>query len=439
MRYIYLMLSTLFLFVGNLHAQSDLECGQIFSYTGSSQSVTVPAGLGTIIITAVGADGGDRGNGGSVKKGGSGATVTTVFSVTPGDVLNIVVGEAGASESKEGGGGGASGVYNATTSALLVVAGGGGGAGNSEGGKGASASAGPGTGGLATGDSAGGGGGITSAGGNCNAGSCTGGGRGTSTGSSGGNFGGGFGYGGGGGITVGDRTGGGGGGYTGGNAGVSSNAGGDGGGSYSLLSGTITAGTDAAGAKSNGSVQIACSALPVEIFSFTIQNKNNHVLLDWKTRSEVNLEGYQIERSRDAINWEVIGYESTKLESGDGNIYQFTDTAPHYGMNFYRLNLMDLDGASRYTSNLNIKILYEARNIQVAPNPATTTFRVYINESVLEGETQMAIFGRDGAVIRNYTSINGSGDIYIQDLIPGVYFLKFIYEGQSYTKRFIKY
>lgn len=109
-----------------------------FSYTGSVQTFTVPAGINNLYIYLWGAGGGDTIN------GGAGAFVSGTYAVSPGQVLHIVVGQAGARNgtngpiSRGGGGGGYnsgggfSGVFTSSTlshATLIACAAGGGGAG----------------------------------------------------------------------------------------------------------------------------------------------------------------------------------------------------------------------------------------------------------------------------------------------------------------------
>ncbi|SVD51588.1 uncharacterized protein METZ01_LOCUS404442, partial [marine metagenome] len=95
---------------------------QTFSYTGSMQNYTVPAGVTSITIDAYGAQGGNN----PQYDGGKGAHMSGTFSVTPGQVLDIIVGGQGSpgftnSGWTGGGGGGGTGVIS---SALpLVIAG----------------------------------------------------------------------------------------------------------------------------------------------------------------------------------------------------------------------------------------------------------------------------------------------------------------------------
>src|SRR5665213_972033 len=123
---------------------------QTYSYTGSTQTYTVPAGVTSINVTLYGGAGG---NGSS--NGGLGGETTGTLSVTPGEILKLVVGGVGGASALQntpggypdggesllggsfataGGGGGSSQILNGSTP--LAIAGGGGGGGANGGGLG---------------------------------------------------------------------------------------------------------------------------------------------------------------------------------------------------------------------------------------------------------------------------------------------------------------
>lgn len=122
---------------------------QVFSYTGAIQQFIVPNRVTSIQVSAIGAKGGTGARG---QVGGGGANITTTLSVTPGQVLYVVVGghpgqsatakygfggDGGAGTNYGGAGGGLSGVFTsaspAIANALIIAGGGGGGAGISTG------------------------------------------------------------------------------------------------------------------------------------------------------------------------------------------------------------------------------------------------------------------------------------------------------------------
>jgi hypothetical protein len=101
-----------------------------FNYTGSTQTYTVPAGVTSVTITAIGAQGGNLNS----VQGGYGANITGTFAVSAGNVLTIFAGEQGIFSNPGAGGGGGSGVL--LNGVPLIVAGGGGGASWANGGNG---------------------------------------------------------------------------------------------------------------------------------------------------------------------------------------------------------------------------------------------------------------------------------------------------------------
>jgi hypothetical protein len=72
---------------------------QTFNYTGGEQTFTVPAGVTSVEVTAVGGHGGS-----ATASGGAAAQVTGKLSVTPGETLYVEVGGNGQNGSPNGGG-----------------------------------------------------------------------------------------------------------------------------------------------------------------------------------------------------------------------------------------------------------------------------------------------------------------------------------------------
>lgn len=100
-----------------------------FNYVAPSlQTYTVPVGVTSINIDASGAQGGSVSTS-CTGTGGLGARIVGDFTVTPGEVLSIMVGQQGYSNGSDAGGGGGSFVVR-TGNVCLVAAGGGGGATN---------------------------------------------------------------------------------------------------------------------------------------------------------------------------------------------------------------------------------------------------------------------------------------------------------------------
>ena len=135
---IYLSVIIFFIFFNS----QSLAATNTFDFTGSNQSFTVPAGVTSITMEGFGAAGGDNEAGDA--SGGNGGYLKSTITVTPGDVLTIVVGKGGGINDEPfgdggqggtggplgnyaaGSGGGATYVKNSSNETLFVIGAGGG-------------------------------------------------------------------------------------------------------------------------------------------------------------------------------------------------------------------------------------------------------------------------------------------------------------------------
>ncbi|MGH2565852.1 MAG: T9SS type A sorting domain-containing protein, partial [Ginsengibacter sp.] len=108
-------------------------------------------------------------------------------------------------------------------------------------------------------------------------------------------------------------------------------------------------------------------------FTASLQN-NNSVLLKWSVNQQATNIGYNIKRSRDGINWEIIAFEKNNQEESIAT-YTFTDAGPNQGMNYYRLQALGLDNSSIYST---IKAVNMEVNSNVSIWPVPATRKIYI-------------------------------------------------------------
>lgn len=87
--------------------------------------------------------------------------------------------------------------------------------------------------------------------------------------------------------------------------------------------------------------------LPVELVDITANCSNNQVSLDWITATETNNAYFEIERSYNAIEYELAGRVTGGGNSNQTLHYQFTDSVEQHGTMYYRLKQVDLNGDSK--------------------------------------------------------------------------------------------
>jgi hypothetical protein len=140
-------------------------------------------------------------------------------------------------------------------------------------------------------------------------------------------------------------------------------------GTYGNISGQLT----------GGGTQCNQFPLPVELSLFTASAKNQEVNLYWKTETEVNNFGFEIERSpfnsKSIEDWAKIGFVTGNGNSNSPKEYFYTDDKLIGGSKFkYRLKQIDNDGQFEYSDVVEIEVFPDKFALfQNYPNPFNPT------------------------------------------------------------------
>ena len=89
--------------------------------------------------------------------------------------------------------------------------------------------------------------------------------------------------------------------------------------------------------------------VPVELTSFTASVSGNAVQLNWTTATELNNQGFEIERKSVNTQWERIGFVAGFGTTTGSKSYSFTDNTTAQGSYTYRLKQIDFDGTFSYS------------------------------------------------------------------------------------------
>lgn len=96
---------------------------------------------------------------------------------------------------------------------------------------------------------------------------------------------------------------------------------------------------------------------PVELVMFEGRIVGDHVELTWKTASECNNYGFEIERSSDIRQFEKLSFVSGNATTTQAKLYQYIDTNPPlHSAVYYRLKQIDLDGTVNYYPEIAIDL-----------------------------------------------------------------------------------
>ena len=125
-------------------------------------------------------------------------------------------------------------------------------------------------------------------------------------------------------------------------------------------------------------VTVLGAALPVAWRSISANlNSRNNIDVRWGTEMEHNSNLFEIEKSKDGINFYKIGSMKAVGNSDRPSYYNYEDKKNVNGYNYYRIKQTDMDGNSTYSDIATEVIKSNETDIVIFPNP--TSGDLYVN------------------------------------------------------------
>ncbi len=176
------------------------------------------------------------------------------------------------------------------------------------------------------------------------------------------------------------------------------------------------------------------SPLPVSLESFGSQILSDIIRLNWVTVSELNNDGFSVEKSINGNDWNEIGWVDGAGTTTERQVYFFLDGNPVAGSNYYRLRQIDFDGAISLSKIISQNFATQSdQTVSIYPNPVRDKLVVNISEN--KEIQDIEIFNQFGQKIGNYYWDGNS--LNVSTLEKGMYFLMLIVDNQKIIERFI--
>jgi len=171
----------------------------------------------------------------------------------------------------------------------------------------------------------------------------------------------------------------------------------------------------------------AVEMLPIKLVSFNVQGFNTFNSVRWQTATETNNAHFNVQRSTDGISFTTIGSENAKGASS----YSYIDNSFPKGVLYYRLQIVDKDGALSYSDIRELSITNSS--LSIAPNPARDI--VTISGSNIKQVSILDLYGR--TVITREMNTN-TINVSVNNLSKGIYMVKAIHaDGSINTEKLL--
>ncbi len=147
------------------------------------------------------------------------------------------------------------------------------------------------------------------------------------------------------------------------------------------------------------------STLPVTLSDFNATPAGNKVKVTWSTETEAGNSHFDVQRSSNGSTFATIGQVAGAGNANTLINYQFIDSFPVNGNNYYRLRQVDADGRATYSDIVLVRFGADVINrLLIYPNPVRNNITLNLNGST--AKFRLRVTDMSGRV-----AITGNGTI----------------------------
>lgn len=188
------------------------------------------------------------------------------------------------------------------------------------------------------------------------------------------------------------------------------------------------------------------TVIPVELGTFNATViEGNKVRLDWFTVTETNNAGFEIERSKDGVNFKKIFFIGGNGTTTNRNTYSYIDDNVNFGTYYYRLKQIDNDGTFTYFKVVAVDLgsPVNFRLNQNFPNPFNPSTKIsFVVPANVKEKITLKIFdllGNEIITLVNDTLPSGEHEVEFvaSNLRSGVYLYRLTAGNFSETKKMV--
>jgi hypothetical protein len=184
--------------------------------------------------------------------------------------------------------------------------------------------------------------------------------------------------------------------------------------------------------------------LPVNLKSFDAKLSSGKAVLSWTAVNEERFSHYIVERSVDGKSFSDVTmvFSNGKLSTDASYNYSELLTTPNDGLVYYRLKLVDNDGAFKYSQVRILKVSGGSAtvSIQTYPNPVQSELRITIPDGWQSRKVVYDLYAANGRMVKRLINDHASQTETFQlaDMYPGTYVIRLTSGSESAVQRIVK-
>jgi len=170
-------------------------------------------------------------------------------------------------------------------------------------------------------------------------------------------------------------------------------------------------------------------SLPVELVSFIANSVKDQIILNWKTATELNNSGFEVQREVVDAVWKGVGFVVGAGNSTTAKEYSFVDAPGTRGSIKYRLKQIDYGGTYKYSNIIEINLGETIKEFELSqnyPNPfnPSTKIAYQIPKNSFVTIKVFDVLGKQVALLVNEEKTSGNYEAIFdaKELAGGIYY-----------------
>jgi hypothetical protein len=185
------------------------------------------------------------------------------------------------------------------------------------------------------------------------------------------------------------------------------------------------------------------TSLPINLISLKASAVKEGIVLNWITATEINNQGFDIEKRLEDGSFLKIGYIAGSNNSNTEKKYSFIDVKAR-GVEYYRLKQNDYNGDFEYTEIVSAKTLDFPNNVLmlIYPNPSDGIYHISYQIET-NAIVSLQLFNTNGQLVNGgfkdikHDAGNHKKTIDLTGQNAGTYLCQLIINGLKYTSKII--
>lgn len=189
-----------------------------------------------------------------------------------------------------------------------------------------------------------------------------------------------------------------------------------------------------------GAYEFHNTALPVKMSALSgVISNSGHAILSWKSFSEINNKGFQIQYSTDGVHFENSSFIPSKAQGGNSTklINYSADENLLRGIKYYRLAQISTDSKIAYSNVIRLEATNTDFGITAYPNPAHNFVSIHI-DAAQSPNGEIMIVSQTGRILKHQNITSADSKIDLSGLSTGFYILKYTDGKHKATLKIIK-